>query len=104
MWCLVPFDTSVFGSNIPPNPVPTAFTLAQALAQGATSFTFNLSTFGFTSPPVNIIATLLLSGGAASNISCYPQQWTATSFTADLSSPTDSANYVASILVIPAIP
>jgi len=101
MKCLVPLDTDDPSAPVPP-PVPSGtFVLEQNLEQGVDLATFDLSSYGFTTPPTNIIPNLVRSDGSKSAIFSTPRQWTATSFTCDLTSPTDDATYVCIIQITP---
>lgn len=96
---LVPLDTTTGRS--PASAPVTGLTKSQALGLGVDFATFDLSGFLFVNPPSNIIPTLVKSDGSKSNITVTPRQWTATSFTCDLSSATDDTTYVCSIQIFP---
>ena len=100
MICLVPLDTSLTdppGSNL----VISSYTLTQALAAGVSTVTFDLTSFGFVNPPSNIVPSIVRSTGGSSGITAFPRQWTATSFTCDLSTPTSDGTFVCSIQIFP---
>lgn len=104
MKCLVPLDTAdPDGGNNPfPAPIPTAaFTITQNLAAGLLAVTQSLAAYGFAVPPQNIIATILAANDNEPNISLYGLQWSATNFSANISSPTPDASYVLKLQIFP---
>ena len=100
MNCLVPLDTAT-ATSAASWPNPSSYTLTQQLAQGVMSATFDLTPYGFASPPSSIVPTIIRPSSSSSNIVATPRAWSATSFTCDLTSPTDSSTYVCSIQIVP---
>ena len=103
MQTLVPLDTATANlpSSTPAGPAGGPFTLSQQLAPGVSTATFNLASYGFQTPPSQILANLVRSDGTKSGLTVFPRQWTATSWTADLSANTPDGTYVLSITIYP---
>ena len=103
MQTLVPLDTATANlpSSTPAGPVGGPYTASQQLAAGASSATFDLTSYGFASPPRQILPNLVRSDGSKSGLAVYPRAWTATSWTADLSANTPDGTYVLSITIYP---
>lgn len=100
MNCLVPLNTAA-DTSAPPVITPQDYTLSQTLASGADSATFDLSAFNFSQPPSNIVPIIVRASGASSGLTAFPRQWTATSFTCDLSAPTSDGTFVCTIQIFP---
>lgn len=104
MKTLVPLDTACpnDGSNPFTPPTPTGdFTITQNVPANALTVEVDLSSYGFSNSPRNILPALLAATENEPNIALYGLQWSATSFSANLSAPTPDEKYILKLQIFP---